>query len=236
MKAEYLIFNIIVLAGPLALSFEPTIRFISRWRHVCGAILLSAVPYIVWDSLVANRHWFWNVNYTLGLRFLKLPLEEWLFFLTVPYACLFSHEVLAKYLPNSVRQDLEWLRVGCFSLMPIGVLVFRTGREYTGLMLIALGVVAFLDRQLRTDLFLQTRSYWYFALVLLCTFIFNSYLTARPMLIYDAAYQLDIRVITIPIEDFGYGLGHLALTAICYEWLLRVLPARSASEKAKSIS
>jgi lycopene cyclase domain-containing protein len=219
MKAEYLLFNLIVIAGPLALSFEPTIRFVKQWKFILGAIVLSAIPYLVWDSLVANRHWFWNVKYTLGPRLFRLPLEEWLFFVTVPYSCLFSREVLRKYLSNHIDRELEWLRVGLFALMPVGLLVFRTGREYTGLVLIAFGVISFLDRQLRTDLLLQTRSYWYFLVVLVCTLIFNSYLTARPMLIYEAAYQLDFRVITIPIEDFGYGLGHLALTAICYDWL-----------------
>jgi len=219
MKAEYLIFNVVVLIGPLALSFEPTIRFIKQWKAIVGAIVLSMIPYIIWDSAVANRHWFWNVHYTLGPRFLRLPLEEWLFFVTVPYACLFSREVLRKYLPNSTKRELEWVRVGCFALLPLGLLIFRTGREYTGLMLMALGAVALLDRQLKTDLFLQTRSYWYFALVIVCTFIFNMYLTARPVLIYDESYQLDFRVITIPIEDFGYGLGHLILSAICYDWL-----------------
>jgi lycopene cyclase domain-containing protein len=219
MKAEYLLFNIIILAGPLAMSFEPTLRFIKQWRIVLAAIVLSGVPYVVWDAAVANRHWFWNVNYTLGPRFLKMPFEEYLFFFTVPYACLFSREVIRKFLPNEQRQDFEWIRVLLFALVPVGIVVFRTGREYTGLMLSALGVVAFLDRQLRTDMLLQTRSYWYCLLVLVTTLIFNTYLTARPMLIYDNFYQLGYRIGTIPVEDFGYGLGHLILTAICYDWL-----------------
>jgi hypothetical protein len=45
------------------------------------------------------------------------------------------------------------------------------------------------------------------------------YLTARPLLIYAANYQLDFRIITIPIEDFGYGLTHIALCNILYEYL-----------------
>ncbi len=219
MKAEYFIFNLAIILGPFARSFEPRIRFISQWKYTFGAIALSMIPYIIWDSAVTNRHWSFNASYTFPFRFAKLPLEEWLFFITVPYACLFTREVLRLYVKNVINRELEWARVGFFAMIPIGLVVYRTGREYTALVLIALGAVAFLDRQLKTDIFLQTRSYWYFGIVVLCTLIFNMYLTARPILIYDAAYQLDLRLITIPIEDFGYGLGHLALTAICYDWL-----------------
>jgi lycopene cyclase domain-containing protein len=155
----------------------------------------------------------------LDFRLLKLPLEEWLFFVTVPYACLFVREVLKLIVKNHIVRGLEWVRAGMFALLPIGILVFQSGKEYTGLVLIAFGAVAFLDRQLRTNTLLQTRTYVFLASVIGFTFIFNMYLTARPLLIYAANYQLDFRIITIPIEDFGYGLTHIALCNILYEYL-----------------
>jgi lycopene cyclase domain-containing protein len=154
----------------------------------------------------------------LDFRILKLPIEEWLFFVTVPYACLFVREVLGLVVDNHVIRGLEWVRAGMFALLPIGVLVFRFGKEYTGLVLIAFGVVAFVDRQLRTNTLLQTRTYIFLASVIGFTLLFNMYLTARPLLIYAPAYQLDVRIGTIPIEDFGYGLTHIALCNVIYEY------------------
>ncbi len=219
MKFEYLLFNLIVIAGPLAYSFEKTINFRQYWREAFGGILGSLAVYVLWDSAVTNRHWYFNAPYMLDFRLLKLPLEEWLFFVTVPYACLFVREVLTLVVKNQTIRGLEWVRAGMFALLPIGILVFQSGKEYTGLVLIAFGAIAFLDRQLRTHTLLQTRTYVFLASVIGFTFVFNMYLTARPLLIYAANYQLDFRIITIPIEDFGYGLTHIALCNILYEYL-----------------
>lgn len=227
MKFEYLLFNFVVLAGPLAYSFEKNINFRQYWREAFGGIFGSLLVYVAWDSAVTNRHWYFNAPYMLDFRFFKLPIEEWLFFITVPYACLFVREVLKLVVKNRIVRGLEWARAGMFALLPIGVLVFQSGKEYTGLVLIAFGVVAFLDRQLRTNTLLQTRTYVFFAAVIGFTLIFNTYLTARPLLIYAPVYQLDFRIITIPIEDFGYGLTHIALCNIFYEYLkLRMGSAR----------
>jgi lycopene cyclase domain-containing protein len=218
MKFEYLLFNLCVIAGPLGYSFEKQIQFRKHWRDAFPAILISLAVFVIWDSSVTNRHWYFNPAYMLDFRLFKLPIEEWLFFVTVPYACLFVKEVLQLFLKNHLVRGLEWVRAAMFALLPIGVLVFQTGKEYTGLVLIAFGMVAFLDRQLRVDTLLQTRTYWFLASVIGFTFVFNMYLTARPLLIYAAAYQLDFRIITIPIEDFGYGLTHLALCNLLYEY------------------
>ncbi len=56
----------------------------------------------------------------------------------------------------------------------------------------------------------------YWLMVLVC----NGYLTARPVVIYDSAYQLGFRILTIPIEDFIYGSAHILLVLIVYEKLL----------------
>lgn len=218
MKFEYLLFNLIVIAGPLAYSFEKTINFRQFWREAFFGIVGSLIVYVLWDSSVTNRHWYFNTPYMLDFRLLKLPIEEWLFFITVPYACLFVREVLKLVVKNSQKRELEWVRAGMFALLPFGVLIFQSGKEYTGLVLIAFGVVAFLDRQLRTNTLLQTRTYIFLASVIGFTLVFNMYLTARPLLIYAPAYQLDFRVITIPIEDFGYGLTHIALCNVIYEY------------------
>ncbi|TAE32080.1 MAG: lycopene cyclase domain-containing protein [Candidatus Kapaibacterium sp.] len=218
MKFEYLLFNLLVFAGPFGYSFEKQIRFRQHWRSAFPAIFLSLIVYVIWDSSVTNRHWYFNPPYMLEARIFKLPIEEYLFFITVPYACLFVKEVLGLIVKNSFNRALEWVRIFMFALLPMGVFVFQTGKEYTGLVLIAFGVIAFLDRQLRTDTLLQTRTYWFLASVLFFTLVFNMYLTARPLLIYASAYQLDFRIGTIPIEDFGYGLTHLALCNIFYEY------------------
>ena len=72
MKFEYLLFNFVVLAGPLAYSFEKNINFRQYWREAFGGIVGSLLVYVAWDSAVTNRHWYFNAPYMLDFRFFKL--------------------------------------------------------------------------------------------------------------------------------------------------------------------
>ena len=49
------------------------------------------------------------------------------------------------------------------------------------------------------------------------TTVFNGYLTGRPIVQYDEAYQLPFRVFTIPIEDYGFGVALAMLAASIYQ-------------------
>ena len=84
MRAEYLLFNLAVIAGPLCLSFYPPSFFLDRWPRALRGVATIALPFLVWDALVAGRHWDFNPRYVLGIRLAGLPIEEILFFFTVP--------------------------------------------------------------------------------------------------------------------------------------------------------
>ena len=86
---EYLLFNVIVLLVPVIMSFEKRIRFVQHWQTAFMALGIVALPYLIWDILVTGRHWWFNEQYTLDVAILGLPLGEWLFFISVPFSCLF---------------------------------------------------------------------------------------------------------------------------------------------------
>jgi len=217
MNAEYLIFNLIVISGPLSLSFDRRVQFVDKWVNVIKAILISLVLFIAWDAIVTGKHWWFSDRYTLGFKLLRLPIEEWLFFITIPYASLFIWEVFAAYFKNRESRRLQIVRsVLCFGI-PVGMTLFFLGKEYTGLVLIALGLVALLDWKLKTKIFIQLRTIQLVAISTLAMLIFNGYLTWRPVVQYNDAYQLGIRIFTIPIEDFGFGYALILLCTILYE-------------------
>lgn len=219
MNIEYLLFNLFIFAGPISQSFDRRVRYVRRWPLALAAAVLSLIPYIIWDASVNGRHWWFSDRFTLGVRLAGLPIEEWLFFLSVPFACLFIWEIIITFRPIKFSTGMKRFGILLFLGLPIGAWIFASGREYTGLVLMALAVIYLADRLLKTRVWEDQRAHLLIAIVLGLTLVFNTYLTARPVVLYDPQYQLDFRIITIPVEDFIYGLTHILLTVIFYEKL-----------------
>lgn len=218
MRAEYLLFDLLILAGPLALSLMPRHGFLARARSLMIATLVVAVPFVAWDAAVAGTHWWFDPRYTLGVSLFGLPVEEVLFFIAVPYACAFSWETLIGGAAARATGS-TWIYVLPLALLVAGASsLLAGGPAYTGLTLLALGLAGTLDHMLGTGLLRMPR-YWAFAaLVLGFTAVFNAYLTWRPIVHYGEAHQLGLRLGTIPIEDFGYGLALCTATVAVYQW------------------
>ncbi len=220
MKFEYLLFNLTVVLGPVASQFSRQIKSVSRWRLKLRVSVIVMIPYVIWDALVAGSHWQFNTAYTLDFRFFSLPIEEWLFFITVPFGCLLVWETLPQVDRWLARlRSLRHIRNVLYAALPVGIWVFSTGKQYTGLVLCCFGFVGLMDMLLRTDLLLRPKTYLYLAIVAGLILVFNGYLTARPVVMYGEVYQMGYRIWTIPIEDFGYGFTMMLFNTMLYEKL-----------------
>jgi lycopene cyclase domain-containing protein len=231
MKTEYLIFNLIVISGPVIFGSFKHFHFWNRWRDVLLSSVIIGVPFIIWDALVTDKHWMFNSQFTINFRLANLPIEEWLFFLTVPSACLFTWEMIINRFEDSRIKFGSILRYGVFVMPAIGLWLFAIGKQYTGLVFISITVAIFLDFYLRTDLVFQKRFYLYVLLIILFTLVFNGYLTWRPVVLYGESYQVGFRIFTIPIEDFGYGFSLLFMCTTIYERLKKQKITTEYSEK-----
>ncbi|MBN1560122.1 lycopene cyclase domain-containing protein [candidate division KSB1 bacterium] len=216
MKSEYLLLNVIILSGPMILSFDRRVRYVRNWHWAFAAAVATLIPFIIWDSLVSGRHWWFNQEYTLDFRIMGLPPGEWLFFITVPFACLFIWEIITYFHTGHAIRVIDRLRLVWLLIIPLGVWIALAGKEYTGIVLLVFSLVMLLDKFLKTNITLDGRYYTFLAIQIALMLIFNGYLTARPVVLYDPSYQLNFRIFTIPIEDFIYGISHVTLTIIIY--------------------
>ncbi|MDE0689568.1 MAG: lycopene cyclase domain-containing protein [Candidatus Poribacteria bacterium] len=217
MKFEYLLFNLIVTVGPVVSQFNRQIKHISQWRLKLLTNGIVMIPYIIWDVLVTGSHWHFNKAYTLDFRLFGLPIGEWLFFITVPFGCLLVWETLSDAKLSTRLRPLRYVGTVLYIALPIGIWVFSIGKQYTGLVLCCIGLVGLTDTLLRTELLMQLKTYIYLGIVVGLILIFNGYLTARPVVLYGEAYQMGYRILTIPIEDFGYGFTLMLFNAMFYE-------------------
>jgi len=184
------------------------------------AIVLPAIPFLLWDALVTGAHWHFNYLYVSGIKIINLPIEEILFFITVPFACLFTWEMIIRRAKEK-QMDMQWLRLLLYLALPAGIYFFSIGKQYTGLTLSFIFLANLVDQLLKTNLLVDVRFYFYLLLIVIFTLIFNGYLTWRPVVTYGVNYQLDFRIITIPVEDFFYGTSLLWMNTSLYKFLLR---------------
>jgi len=215
MNYLYLLVNILVILFPFLLSFDRRVAFFKRWRALPFAYIFVGVPFVIWDMIMTREgHWGFNEDYILGIHLLSIPVEEALFFVTVPYACIFTYEVIAYYLP---KRDMPfhpapYVAIGGASF---ALAIIFVEQAYTMSAFIALGVVLVTSPFISKGMFSNT-SYPIFLAITLGLFVLVNYvLTSIPVVWYwheaiwggDGAW--DGRFITIPYEDFIYNLAML---------------------------
>src|SRR5688572_26118814 len=92
MRAEYLVFDGVIGASVLASAWFAPAMVRAFWRSAIAATLLGAALFVLWDASVVGRHWWFAADRVLGPTCLGLPVEEWLFFVVAPMACLLAWE------------------------------------------------------------------------------------------------------------------------------------------------
>ncbi|WP_322785988.1 lycopene cyclase domain-containing protein [Alkalispirochaeta alkalica] len=221
----YTLISLIILAGPLALSFDSRVAFYQYWPGVAAASLLVGGLYIIWDVGVTRRgHWSFNPRYTGTARLLGLPRGEILFFFTVPYACLFIYEVVVAYFGDALWFHWSPWFSGLL-LLASGLAAWRyRGQGYTRLVMLSL-ILFFLVQFLLVPDLLATRAFWVFlGLSFLAFLVFNGLYTALPTIWYNPREIWGIRAGTIPLEDFFYNFSLLGLSLVVHLTLRGGLP------------
>jgi len=216
MRIEYLLFNLFIFLGPVLSSYiykgAKKIDYILFFK----AIIIPAIFFIIWDEIVTGYFWYFNNKYILGLNIIKLPIEEMLFFFTVPFACLFLWiNIEEKIKKSKENNSISFLLI--FSLLLLAILSLLFGKFYSANVLLVLCAVIFFDIIIKTKLFSKYYFYYFLTIVFFLTFLFNGYLTARPVVIYNELLKTNINIFTIPIEDFIYGLALVSWVVIIYK-------------------
>jgi len=92
VKYTYLLINFLSVIFPLILSFDSRVRYYRSWKFIWPGLFLTGILFLAWDIFFTVKSvWSFNPNYILGINFFRLPLEEILFFLTIPFSCIFIY-------------------------------------------------------------------------------------------------------------------------------------------------
>jgi lycopene cyclase domain-containing protein len=210
------------LAGPLALSFDKKVAFYKNWKYAFPAIIIPALLFVIWDMFfTAKGVWSFNEAYFTGIKLYNLPLEEVLFFFIVPYCSIFIYACIKSYFPdlkNKKWADL-FLKILAVALIVAGLSKFD--KYYTASVYIFTGVfilIVYLFRNYFKS-FDAVSFLVAYAICLIPFLIVNGFLTAIPVVQYNDAENLGIRIYTIPFEDAFYGMLLILMNIVIYEKL-----------------
>ncbi|MRI01892.1 lycopene cyclase domain-containing protein [Kriegella sp. EG-1] len=216
----YLFIDLCCIFVPFIASFYSKHAFYKEWKPFFFANIIVGGFFLIWDAdFTYNGIWGFNSDYLIGWYIFNLPIEEVLFFLCIPYACVFTYFAL-KYLvkTNPLKSSQKLISILLFFyLLVMGL--FSLDKWYTSITFLLAAIyliVAFIRK--------QNLSYHYLAYFMILPFFFlsNGLLTGSfldaPIVWYNNNENLGIRMLTIPIEDIFYGMLLIFINIDLYEF------------------
>ena len=196
---------------------------IKRWWSFAISTSIVATVFLAWDYMFTTAGvWWFNSNYCLGHNLLGMPIEEWMFFFVIPFVSIFTHLILSSKLPNFKLQERTSRVVSISLIISISlVLALNLDKLYTSINAIVLVITLVLGSFFYPNK-LQ-RFYMSFVVIIFPFFLVNGILTgmftSEPVVWYNDVENLNIRIVTIPVEDFGYAFSMLFCNLMIFEAL-----------------
>lgn len=218
----YLLINFLTIIICFVYSFDRRIQFNQHFLSFIKASTLVAIPFILWDAWFTKIGvWWFNDTYLIGNRILGLPIEEWLFFICIPFSCVFTYYCLTKFF------NLKWANAFNTIIVFVTIIVCSVvallfyNKTYTLVTaLITIATLIYLHFIAKVDWIGQASLV--FTILMLGFFPVNGVLTGTglesPIVNYNSNEFLTIRLFTIPIEDAVYGYTQFLLNIYFFNY------------------
>lgn len=222
-KYLYLLVNLFSVIVPFILSFYPKAPFFKKWKYFGISTLITTCIFVMWDAIFTHIGvWGFNPKYVIGIYLFGLPIEEILFFVCIPYSCIFTYEAINHFIKTDKFKSIQhWIsRILIILLLAVGLVY--VSHLYTSVTFIALAIfLACLEFKVKP--FYMGRFYFMYIIILIPFFIVNGILTGSfiegEVVWYDNLENLGIRMGTIPFEDTFYGMLMILMNISIFEWL-----------------
>ena len=222
----YLTLLILSIIFPLVLSFDRKVAFYRHWPALFPSLVVTGALFIIFDIYFARQGiWGFNPRYHSGIVIADLPLEEWLFFIVIPYASIFIHYVIIAYFPKAFFSDRTSIiiTVVLISVLILGVIV-NLQEAYTLVYFSAMIIVLSVAVLANSDLL--KKFYITFLVILIPFSIINGILTgsfiADEVVWYNRREITGLRIFTIPVEDFTYGFSLILINLLLMDYFRKL--------------
>jgi len=222
MRFTYLMIDVASFIVPFVFTFHSKLRFDKKWKAFLPILLAVAVLFCAWDAVFVHLGvWRFNEQYITGIKIYDLPIEEILFFICIPYACVFTYHCFGIFLSKEThRVKTPWMMWLLSVSLIVGAIIFRDNL-YPAVTFAFLAITLFI---LAREDFMRTFFFTYL-IMLLPFFVVNGILTGigldEPVVWYNSNEITGFRLLTIPFEDVFYGMLLILLNVAGMEWLLK---------------
>lgn len=205
----YLLINFFTIIICFIYSFDRRIQFNLHFGTFAKASIIVAIPFILWDIYFTKIGvWWFNDAYVIGWRIGGLPIEEWLFFICIPFSCVFTYFCLTKFFDLSLFNAFNNIIVFITTIVCAVVALLYFDRTYTMVTAIVTICSVIYFHFIAKQEWIGQASFIFFVLML-GFFPVNGILTGSglesPIVNYNSNEFLNLRMGTIPIEDTVYG-------------------------------
>ena len=210
MSYLYLFVNLGAIIIPFLYSFHKKLQFNKAWKAFGLSNIISISPFLIWDIIFTEKGiWGFNPDYLTGIYLWNLPLEEVLFFICIPYACVFTwHCFDILYWKNGFLPSIKTLDyILIIGSSIIAITCYNQLYTFYTFLFLALLLLVLTLKSIN-----WLSSFYITYLVLLIPFtIVNGILTGTgiesEIVWYNPDHNFNIRMLSIPIEDIFYGLS-----------------------------
>jgi len=204
-----------------ALSFDKNVHYYKKWKHLLPGIGLVGAIFIIWDVIFTWQGvWGFNEKYFLGVKILHLPVEEWLFFVTIPFACVFIYECLNFYIKKDLLAPFEKYLTVSLIIILLFIGLIRWGHLYTSVTFLSAGGFLLYHYVYASGAY-RSRFYLAYLVSLIPFLIVNGILTGgytqEPIVVYNPQEYFGVRITSVPLDDAVYGFLLLLGVVTLYE-------------------
>jgi lycopene cyclase domain-containing protein len=224
MSYLYLLINLFTISYPLAQSFEKRLQYYKRFKALFIAIAITGSFFIVWDIWFTSMGvWGFNERYLTGIHISLLPLEEWLFFLTVPFASVFIYECVWYFIPQIRNFKGLSLFTILLGVVLIGLSIVFRYQAYTFCNFLFAGIFTLYVGWKNPSYLAKFWTSYFIHLIpfLLVNGILTGSYIEEEVVWYNNLENLAIRLYTIPVEDTVYSLLLLLMNIYFYELFIK---------------
>ncbi len=232
-ETKWLYVYLLVFTGifPLLFGSIPKPSFYNQLLRVVKANFPVTVLFILWDIYFTKKGvWGFSTTYTTGIQPFGLPIEECLFFIIIPFACIFIYWSLNSVIKEEpfakIESKISILLIAVF----FGVGLWKWDHIYTATATLLSGFLVLFHL-----LFVKPgyRGRFYLTYLVTCVpfLLVNGVLTGGftegPVVMYNPEENFGLRLGTVPVDDFAYSFLMLFANITLFEALPSKHPVAS---------